>query len=325
MNSIAKIIKIVAIFVITIAIISAIYIYRNTISIPIYGLIDQINGIFTPPPCSQPVKYYIGKVDPEFKVSTEQVAQYLKKATSVWSDAAGKDLFEEDGTTGEKNVTINFIYDYRQLATGEMSKLGIVIKNDKETYNALKAKYDAIYPSYQIEKTAIQTAINDYNSKKNTYNDSVKYWNDQGGAPRDKFQQLEQTRAELNALSKILNEKQKAFSEMVDTVNSIVTLMNKLASELKLNVKTYNTIGLVTGEEFSEGEYVTENGTASINIYQYNDIAQLTRVLEHEFGHALGLNHVSQSGSIMYRLNDGMGDKLSEYDIAELKLICKMK
>jgi len=108
-------------------------------------------------------------------------------------------------------------------------------------------------------------------------------------------------------------------------LNSVVTIMNRLANELKLNVKTYNTIGSSTGEEFSEGEYVSDSAGRRVNIYQFSDTDQLVRVLEHELGHALGLGHVKSPGSIMYRLNDGTGKELSADDIAELKFICKIK
>lgn len=325
MNSLSKILKTIGILIIVITIISAVYIYKTEVNLIVNSLVEKAISLFTPQPCSRPIQYSIGTIAPEFGMNKENIELYLKQAADVWETVIEKNLFEPNSTPNDKDVKINFIYDYRQKATGELASLGIVIKNDKNTYNLVKAKYDSLLVTYQSEKVKIQTAIDAYNQDKSAYNEQIQYWNNQGGAPKNQFQQLEQTRMKLNAEATALNDQQKTFNLLVDTLNSVVTVMNKLVNELKLNVKTYNTIGSQTGEEFSEGEYVSDATGTRINIYQFNDTSQLIRVLEHEFGHAIGLGHVDNSGAIMYRLNDGTSEKLTESDIAELKEICKMK
>lgn len=46
------------------------------------------------------------------------------------------------------------------------------------------------------------------------------------------------------------------------------------------------------------------------------------RVLAHELGHALGLDHVDDKEAIMYQLNQGDNLTLSEADIKALKTKC---
>jgi predicted Zn-dependent protease len=49
------------------------------------------------------------------------------------------------------------------------------------------------------------------------------------------------------------------------------------------------------------------------------------RVLAHEFGHALGLNHSKSAGAVMYPLIQSDSLELTVDDIAALKGHCKIK
>lgn len=67
-----------------------------------------------------------------------------------------------------------------------------------------------------------------------------------------------------------------------------------------------------------------ENGAdgKNINVYRFKDAAELTRILAHEFGHALGLNHTDNPKSIMYWLIDGNDKILTADDFLKLDRLC---
>ncbi len=280
-------------------------------------------AVFPAKPCTRPITYSLGSFDERFNISREQFSKVTSEAAGVWSAAFGKELFKQSADPSADELKINLTYDYRQQATEKLDEIGGEIKNDRETYEALKIKYDSLFVSYQSEKSEIESLLSAFNSRKKEYENTVKRWNDRGGAPEGEFRKLESERLALNEEAANLNARQKTFNELANTLNSTVTVLNRLVRDLNLSVRDYNTVGASTGEEFSEGEYVSDEVGERINIYQFNDLGQLKRVLEHEFGHALGLDHVDNPKAIMYRLNEGVDDELTDADIAELRRVCE--
>ncbi len=83
----------------------------------------------------------------------------------------------------------------------------------------------------------------------------------------------------------------------------MVVVINGIASNLNLDVVNYNNAGDVLGKEFNEGLYEKRNNRETITIFHFNNHDRLVRVLAHELGHALGLEHNNNPQALMYRLN----------------------
>lgn len=274
-------------------------------------------------PCQRPITYSIASIDSRFGLTKPELLNDIKRVENVWESPINRQLFEYSPTG---DLKISLIYDYRQKATDALRKIGIVINDDRFTYDLLKAKYDLLVASYNKQRAQLDALIATYNADKRAYEKDVSYWNSHGRMTKAEYNILEQKRISLNNQVTTINQAEDILNGLVDTINSTETVLNKLIVALNIQVNTYNTVGSSTGKEFNEGEYVSGASGTSINIYQFNDINQLVRVLAHEFGHALGLGHLDNPKAVMYYLNEsGMNENLTADDITALKKVCGIK
>ena len=179
--------------------------------------------------------------------------------------------------------------------------------------------------TYETQKASFDKNLDDFNTKKADYDKQVAYWNTKGGAPKDEYDKLEATGADLQTQSQDLDKQEGDLNNTIDEVNSLVVSINSIAKKLNLSVENYNTINNSRGDSFEEGVYQTDGTNREIDIYEFSDQQKLIRVLAHEFGHALGLEHVDDPNAIMYKLNEGSNSTIDDSDLAELKTTCKLK
>lgn len=302
--------------------------FQQPIAIGADNFIKRLNFViqtqleFLNPPCQKPIYYSLGDIDPRFNISRDELLSALSEAEAMWSKPLNKELlaYADNG-----RLKINLTYDYRQEATDKLKAMGIVVTSDQKSYDDLRARYDVLKSRYQAQKIALDSLTVAFNARQSAYQAEVDKWNSQGGAPEKEFNRLNDIRNGLNADVANVNRQSSQLNAVADDLNAEGTALNKLIEQLNLNVDSYNNIGSATGKEFQEGIYTEGPEGKAITVFEFNDRKQLIRLLAHEIGHALGLDHTASSGDIMYYLNDGQNDSLTANDLSAIKDRCRLK
>ncbi|MHB1163131.1 MAG: matrixin family metalloprotease [Minisyncoccota bacterium] len=235
-------------------------------------------------PCSQPIPYAIGAVDSRFGITHAALISDTEAAAAIWNKAAGKPVLVYDP---KASLKVNLIYDEREAS----AKLGIQIARQQASTDSARAALDAAHAQFLAEQTA--------------YNQAVDAANARGGATPSEAATLDEERLKLNSLA--------------DSLNASVASYNASIAASNAEVKKYNQ---TAGHTFEEGQYVRDSAGQRINVFEFVGTNQLERVLAHEFGHALGLDHNSDPASIMYAQNESGNLVPTKADLTALTAIC---
>jgi hypothetical protein len=269
-------------------------------------------------PCARPVTYSIGFIDPRFGITREQLSAALAGAADLWESPANKALFQEKPSGG---MVVSAIYDYRQEAQRKMKELGLKVDEGKQSYDALRAKHDALSVSFSAKQKEYDALKATFDRKKAEYEALLAQTQARGATPEDE-QRLAAMAKDINARVDPLNAKQTALQKTVGELNAVVTVLNGLSRETNRAVDAYNQVGTSLHDEYDAALYTRNVYGEKIDVFAFDDAQELKRLLAHELGHALGLEHVADSGAVMYYLNVSKVPALNGTDIAALKERC---
>lgn len=245
--------------------------------------------------CDTPVLYKLGTVDPKFDLTQETVLSNLQTSTQIWNNAEGKTLFSY---SQKAPLTVNFIYDKRTALDSSIRTL----------QNQLDGKNTTLHQkinTYEAQVKAFEQKLADFNA-------NVEAYNRKGGAPPDVYKDLQNQQEALEQEGDALNTKARELNLEAHNYNGQVSVLNQDVGKLN------NAIV----QKPEEGLYDGRNST--ITIYFANNHSELIHTLAHEFGHALGVLHVTDPKAIMYPLTSE-STTLTAQDIDQLTFVCRQQ
>jgi DNA repair exonuclease SbcCD ATPase subunit len=275
--------------------------------------------------CGLPLKYRLGHLDERFGLTRQQATDAIMQAEARWESSVGANLFEFD-QTAEYAVVVNFVFDDRQAAVYELDDLKTERQELEGDLSEILNEYRDLKDNFDRQAKLIEQMHANYQERFRQFEQKVEVWNQRGGAPPQVYEELQNEQAELDRQAAELND-------LIDKQNALAARINELAEAENQTVEGYNQ-GV---KQFNE-TYVAEEGTdleqgiyssRVINVYQFENQADLEELLAHEMGHALGLDHTYNETDLMYpKKNEraATGDvKISTVSIDSLQTRCNLK
>lgn len=292
---------------------------RSGFSVALFAVIVFAGGYFynlAQAVCPIPFTYRIGFIDERFDLTLEEARVAVSDAAEIWEQATGQNLFSYDE---DAKFAINFVFDERQEFTNSEEQFKDALEAAENVNTAIGETYAKLISEYNELKLLYEDKVEDFEQRFAVYSETVDRYNQEGGAPKAVFEELEAERLSLIKERSNLNDLDKKLDTLVVEVNRIGAHGNAL-------IKNYNEKVGVFNEEFGESREFTQGdyNYGRINIYTFKDFDELELVLAHELGHALSLDHVEGEESVLYYL---IGEQpkqltLSETDIAEFNRVC---
>lgn len=243
----------------------------------------------------------------------------MQEVESIWETALGRDLLQHSPSG---TIPINLVYGEEQQRTEKERQLSKVIETLEQQIKAMKKEYSQLSASYEERKNDFDQQLSKYRQEVNNYNNTIEEWQTNG--PQGEEGIIEEMQLRINRLKDTVREKETKMETLRQRTNRKSQRLNELIDKQNNLIAQYDR---QFGEDrkFDQGQYIKQGDIKRINIYQFSNRAELTAVLAHETGHAMGLDHVDNPKSIM---NPMMGEQdifnlsLTEEDLIAIRNQC---
>lgn len=244
-----------------------------------------------------PITYQVGIVHGQHAWDRAAFEEALDEAAGLWNAAAGRELLRRDP---EGSLRVNLVYDHRQATVDRLKAEGLRLDGSRASYEALRERVEAFRAEFSATREGLERDLEDHNQAVRRFNAEVAEARQSGGAPAQDVRRLEQLRKDLDRRLEDLRNRQAALKDHAEGLNGLIELLNQQAAAHNARLASVQAAGAELGEAFCKGRYRQEGLFRSITIYQANGRDDLVRVLAHELGHALGLEHLPEPDAVMH-------------------------
>jgi len=260
-----------------------------------------------PDPCTEPLGWRVAEIDPRFGLAPAEAEAAVQAAARLWNEAAGQELFVHDPDDGfdivfhwdERHARIQAWLPRRRALDAQVEGLA----RDRAQLEELRADLNL----FQIEH---ERRLETLERRWDAHAELVAHWEERRPIPSDVQRQLDREAEELERERVSVNREAQRLNEQVALVNRETGALNNRIEALnrqRAEVERDSPLGSIRSGFYRETHRTLGRWSLSVTreifIYQFDDGAHLEKILAHELGHALGLEHAHEPGSLMHELH----------------------
>lgn len=268
------------------------------------------------PPCDTPLLYRIGDIDHRFDIERREVAAAMREVEKLWSTAMNKDLIKYSPNA---DVTVELTYDVR---ANRMTEFFQKITAMEERIAGYNREHNKLIKRYKAREDRHNKLIVRRNHAVKTYNTNIIRWSSRRAGTEEQ-RQAEELSGEIERLEKLAGQE-------LASANALLQQINYSSDHINEKTEAYNELISKHDYEIRVGRVIHKGDFTgnTISVYQFDDYGDLTMVLAHETGHALGLMHVPGERSVMneyIKHQDASNPHLSLQDLQAIQSLCRDK
>ncbi|HUP53484.1 MAG TPA: matrixin family metalloprotease [Longimicrobiales bacterium] len=282
-------------------------------------------------PCAVPLAWRLARLDDEFGLGAAEATAALQRAAAVWEERVGHPLFRHDPRDG---FPIRLVYDERQARADERTSREAELSGARAGLDAAGEQLVQQGDRHAAARTLFAERQRAYERRLQEHNADVRTWNEQGGAPEDVAERLDQASQALRRERGALEQDGLALEAQLRALQDEVGRLNRANEAHALRAEALATefpSGTMEAGEYREAVR-TENRRVvavgrEIRVYRFSHAHELTLIVAHELGHALGLGHADDPDAVMSAEHDSRVEGLAvtavhAADLALLRATC---